>query len=184
MTSVVWLGCSQVVIFYSTLTGVVELGQQAWNPKAIHYSVADQNRKARGRRIILSSFDERKKQGNLPVDLIWKVELFTWRRRVEKWLDGWPRALKIFGTFVDEIRRCTRLVYQFVCRWARLRLVRWLDLALGAFQRHSSLRLRFLASMASSESQFLTSSGPRSTASFQESHFIKTDVISISIWSA
>ena len=95
MTSVVSLECSQVVTICETLTRVVlkpQLGWQAWNPRAIHYSVADQNRKSSGYWVILEtstfwgqqSFDERKKQENLPVVVKWKVRVVHWEETSEE----------------------------------------------------------------------------------------------------
>ena len=56
--------------------------------------------------------------------------------------------------------------------------------ALEAFQRRSSLRLCFLASMASGESQFLALLGPDLRPVFKGANLSKTDVISVSICSA
>ena len=47
------------------------------------------------------SFDERKKQGNLPVVVIWKVTVVHWEKRVKKRVDGWPQAFGIFGSLID-----------------------------------------------------------------------------------
>ena len=132
MISLVKLGCSQVVMIYLSLTRVVEklqLGWQAWSPKVVRCCVADQNQKVRGCCVILErltpwgqqSFDERKKQGNLPVVVIWKVrvvyreetsEEVTWWWTKGAW-DFWkPRwCIQHWTLHVTWLSTCLRMIY-------------------------------------------------------------------------